>query len=289
MSEKNDVFVGNLGHNTTEEQLRQVFSFVGPIKSVRILVDRDTGRQKGFAFVEYYDTNTALAAIKHLDQTELNNRRIKVGFPTQNSGLKDIARQIGQIGPEADAVVSIQNIVDNLKLHEAWDLLECMKNLLSDERRANRVKEVLEQQPQLIAAMYEIQKRLGIVLPAHIQQHQARLASIQANAGQPAAAGGMGIPPPPVPPSFPPPPQFVPPPLFVPPPAQGFYDQGPAGTDYYDQGAGDMRMPPMDAYGYDERDRDRGYEDFNYDYREHRGGNFSGRDRDNGRDRGYYY
>ena len=73
------------------------------------------------------------------------------------SGLKDIARQIGQIGPEADAVVSIQNIVDNLKLHEAWDLLECMKNLLSDERRANRVKEVLEQQPQLIAAMYEIQ------------------------------------------------------------------------------------------------------------------------------------
>ncbi|RYH13643.1 hypothetical protein EON65_35170 [archaeon] len=57
---------------------------MGPIKSVRILVDRDTGRQKGFAFVEYYDINTALAAIKHLDQTELNNRKIKVGFPTQN-------------------------------------------------------------------------------------------------------------------------------------------------------------------------------------------------------------
>ncbi|RYH13644.1 hypothetical protein EON65_35175 [archaeon] len=71
--------------------------------------------------------------------------------------MKDIARQIGQIGPEADVAVSIQNIVDNLKLHEAWDLLEGVKNLVSDERRANRVKEVLEQHPQLIAAMYEIQ------------------------------------------------------------------------------------------------------------------------------------
>lgn len=55
----------------------------GPVKSVRILVDKETGKPKGFAFVEYYDINSALSAIKHLDQTDLNGRKIKVGFPSQ--------------------------------------------------------------------------------------------------------------------------------------------------------------------------------------------------------------
>lgn len=101
MAEKNDVFVGNLTFNTTEEQLREIFSFIGeklfstsykqlahsyligPVKGIRILQDKDTGKPKGFAFVEYFDTNSALSAIKHLDQTELNGRKIKVGFPSQ--------------------------------------------------------------------------------------------------------------------------------------------------------------------------------------------------------------
>lgn len=108
---KNDVFVGNLTFNTTEDHLREKFSFVGlvllhrylvtrltssyyrlyvpqhcivgPVKSIRILTDKETGKPKGFAFVEYFDTNAALSAIKHLDQTELNGRKIKVGYPAQ--------------------------------------------------------------------------------------------------------------------------------------------------------------------------------------------------------------
>ena len=72
MTDKNDVFVGNVTFNTTEEQLHEIFSFIGPIKNIRILVDKDSGRPKGFAFIEYMDANTALAAIRRLDGTELN-------------------------------------------------------------------------------------------------------------------------------------------------------------------------------------------------------------------------
>ncbi len=53
------------------------------MKNIRLQTDKETGKPKGFAFVEYYDTNSALSAIKHLDQTELNGRKIKVGYPSQ--------------------------------------------------------------------------------------------------------------------------------------------------------------------------------------------------------------
>ena len=99
MASDNQVFVGNLIFNTTEEQLREIFQFAGPMKNIRILTDKETGKPKGFAFVEYYDSNTALSAIRRLDQTELNARKLKVGFPALGN-LKDVARQIGQVVPE---------------------------------------------------------------------------------------------------------------------------------------------------------------------------------------------
>jgi len=180
--------VGNLTFNTTEEQLREIFSFAGPVKNVRILTDKETGKPKGFAFVEYFDSNAALSAIRHLDQTELNSRKLKVGFPAQGN-LKEVARQIGQVVPETapsssggggNAPISAatrqnieQSVVNSLKLHEAWDLLDAMKKLVAeDNNRGNKAKSILETHPQLISALYEIQKRLGIALPKHIQQQQ---------------------------------------------------------------------------------------------------------------------
>lgn len=72
-----DVFVGNVTSSTNEEQLRSIFEWIGPVKNVRIQIDRDTGRTKGFAFVEFGDANSALAAIRHMDGHELQGRKLR--------------------------------------------------------------------------------------------------------------------------------------------------------------------------------------------------------------------
>lgn len=66
-----------------------------------------------------------------------------------------------------------QTVINSLKLHEAWDLLDAMKKLVAeDNNRGNKAKAILETHPQLISAMYEIHKRLGIALPKNVQQQQ---------------------------------------------------------------------------------------------------------------------
>jgi RNA recognition motif-containing protein len=52
---RHDIFVGNLAFNTTEEQLHQAFSEIGRVLNVRLVTDIETGKPKGFAFIEYQD------------------------------------------------------------------------------------------------------------------------------------------------------------------------------------------------------------------------------------------
>lgn len=71
------VYVGNLSFNATEQQVRDLFSEYGTVDSVSWITDRDTGRFRGFAFVEM-ENSAALAAIQALDGAELDGRALKV-------------------------------------------------------------------------------------------------------------------------------------------------------------------------------------------------------------------
>lgn len=75
MSKK--IYVGNLSFNATEEQVRDLFSEFGTIESLAMINDRDTGRFRGFAFVEMEDSS-ANAAIKALNGKELDGRELNV-------------------------------------------------------------------------------------------------------------------------------------------------------------------------------------------------------------------
>lgn len=72
------VYVGNLSYNTTETTLRALFAEHGEIESVNVITDRDTGRPKGFAFVEMDTEEAAQAAISALNGKAVDDREIRV-------------------------------------------------------------------------------------------------------------------------------------------------------------------------------------------------------------------
>jgi cold-inducible RNA-binding protein len=72
------LYVGNLSYETTEEDLRALFATAGTVNSVSLIKDRDTGRSKGFAFVEMSSQSEAEEAIKALDGKMVGSREIKV-------------------------------------------------------------------------------------------------------------------------------------------------------------------------------------------------------------------
>jgi RNA recognition motif-containing protein len=73
-----NIYVGNLSYGTTEEDLRQAFSAYGSVSSCNLIMDKMTGRSKGFGFVEMPDNSEADAAIKGLNGKALDNRSITV-------------------------------------------------------------------------------------------------------------------------------------------------------------------------------------------------------------------
>ena len=72
------LFVGSLAFTATDDDLAQFFASAGTVVSAKVIVDRDSGRSKGFGFVEMSTDEEAKAAIEQLDGKELNGRAINV-------------------------------------------------------------------------------------------------------------------------------------------------------------------------------------------------------------------
>ena len=72
------LFVGNLSYGMTEDQLRDLFESYGQVNDVAIITERDTGRSKGFGFVEFESDDEAQEAIQALNENEIQGRRLTV-------------------------------------------------------------------------------------------------------------------------------------------------------------------------------------------------------------------
>ena len=84
MSKK--IYVGNLPFSSTEEDLKDAFGRHGTVGSVNIITDRETGRPRGFAFVEMDEASAADDAIRALDGSDLGGRNIKVNEAQDRRG-----------------------------------------------------------------------------------------------------------------------------------------------------------------------------------------------------------
>lgn len=82
------LFVGNLSWGTQEHDLEDLFATYGTVQSVKIILDRDTGRSRGFGFVEM-DEAGADEAMSNLDGAELDGRNLRVNEATERKPRRD--------------------------------------------------------------------------------------------------------------------------------------------------------------------------------------------------------
>ena len=73
-----NMYVSNLSFHTTDEDLRKLFSEYGAVSSAKVILDRETGRSRGFGFVEMESDNEANNAIKNLNNKEIEGRTMSV-------------------------------------------------------------------------------------------------------------------------------------------------------------------------------------------------------------------
>lgn len=90
--------VGNIPYDATEEQLIQICEEVGPVVSFSLVIDRETGKPKGYGFCEYKDEETSLSARRNLQGYKINGRQLRVDF-AENDKNSDRNREQGRGGP----------------------------------------------------------------------------------------------------------------------------------------------------------------------------------------------
>ncbi|WP_163712017.1 RNA recognition motif domain-containing protein [Mangrovibacterium lignilyticum] len=92
-----NIYVGNLNYNLSEEDVTELFAEFGEVVSVKLVTDRETGRAKGFGFVEMADDQAGAAAVAKLDGADVQGRNIKVNEakPRENTGGSGRPRRDG--------------------------------------------------------------------------------------------------------------------------------------------------------------------------------------------------
>lgn len=108
------LFVGNVSFQTTEDNLWEVFAEYGEVKSVRLPTDRETGRMKGFGYVEFTDMESAKKAFEGAQGMDLGGRGLRLDYsqPRTDSGGAPRGRGRGGFGGDSGWVRSLMCIDD---------------------------------------------------------------------------------------------------------------------------------------------------------------------------------
>jgi len=97
----NRIYVGSIFWDLTADDIKVVFQAFGPIKSCVLMPNPETGKHKGYGFIEFEKEESAELAIKHMHNAELGGRKIRVGRASQGLGGLTEAQYLGSIGTAA--------------------------------------------------------------------------------------------------------------------------------------------------------------------------------------------
>lgn len=167
------VFVGNIPYEATEEKLKDIFSEVGPVISLKLVFDRESGKPKGYGFCEYKDQETALSAMRNLNGYEIGGRALRVDNACTEKSRMEMAALLQ--GPQvdnpygdpcdpSDAPEVITKTVVSLPPEQMYELMKQMKTCFQNNPVEART--MLMQNPQLAYALLQAQVVMRIVDPA---------------------------------------------------------------------------------------------------------------------------
>uniref|UniRef100_A0A061RP61 Cleavage stimulation factor subunit 2 n=1 Tax=Tetraselmis sp. GSL018 TaxID=582737 RepID=A0A061RP61_9CHLO len=211
------IFIGNIPYDISESKLSDLFSEAGPIKSLRLVTDRDSGKPKGYGFCEYFDAATAEIAMRNLNGHEVGGRSLRVDFADDASRSRDWEKRQGQSSGRSEAKPGIKTVgmataasaagslaaalgdfgstaadgsdaltktLAGMTKPQMYEVMSQMKALVAQNRV--QARQILLANPQLTKALFQTQIILGMVKNpmAAVQPQQQPLQ-------MPAAGGGM--------------------------------------------------------------------------------------------------
>jgi cleavage stimulation factor subunit 2 len=177
------VFVGNIPYEATEEQIQDIFAQVGPVVSFRLVFDRETGKPKGYGFVEYRDSQTALSAMRNLNGYEINARALRVYFAEMEKDQNQPGGGGGG-GGGTNMQNDISKVLEGMSNSQLYEIMVQMKGLI--QKKPEQAQQLLMNHPHLAYALLNAQVLLGVISPHDAQQ--LHLAAQQ----QPGQVNNMG-------------------------------------------------------------------------------------------------
>uniref|UniRef100_A0A182NDB4 RRM domain-containing protein n=1 Tax=Anopheles dirus TaxID=7168 RepID=A0A182NDB4_9DIPT len=156
------VFVGNIPYEATEEKLKDIFCEVGPVLSLKLVFDRESGKPKGYGFCEYKDQETALSAMRNLNGYEFGGRALRVDNACTEKSRMEMAALLqgpqveNPYGEECDpeeAPDMIAKAVTGLQPDQMYELMRQAKACIQNDPQEARG--MLLENPQLTYALLQ--------------------------------------------------------------------------------------------------------------------------------------
>ncbi|CAI2348858.1 unnamed protein product [Caenorhabditis sp. 36 PRJEB53466] len=195
------VFVGNISYDVTEDTIRSIFSKAGNVVSIKMVHDRETGKPKGYGFIEYPDVATSEMAIRNLNGYELSGRILRVDSAAGGINMEEFNQESrtpaiveeNPYGPECDASKAPERIAQTIASLAPEKMFELMKQLQEALRNnPSEVNSVLVENPQLSYAVLQAAVVMRIVDPQTalglLHRNKASTVAPFSNLGQPQAA-----------------------------------------------------------------------------------------------------